>query len=353
MKEKKIKIEKKRIGDGEPVFVIAEVGVNHNGDIRLAKRLIDAAKTAGADAVKFQTFSPENLLLKNAAKPKYQIRNTNPSLSQYRMLEKLALSEKDHVELYRYAKKRNIIFLSTPYDNESIDLLERIGVAAYKLSSIEIVNHPIIEYAVKKGMPVILSTGLATMEEVASAVDVVADAGYLRNLVLLQCHFNYPTASEDVNLRVMTTLAQKFGVHVGFSDHTVDNIASIAAAALGARVIEKHLTLSKAMPGPDHRASLELNEFESMVKAIRDVEKILGSADKKPTNAELGNMVSRKSVATVKYISKGEAITKESLCAKRPGSGILPTYENLSKIIGKKTTCDIAKDSLIAWEMIR
>ena len=349
----KVKIEDKLVGVEEPVFIVAEAGVNHNGSVKLAKKLIDAAVGAKADAVKFQTFKTENLLLKTAGKPEYQTKNVDPNISQYEMLKKLELNEAQHRELYDYAKDNNIIFLSTPYDEESVELLERLGVKAYKLSSIEIVNHPFIEYVAKKNKPMVMSTGLSTMEEIRRAVEVVEKAGYKHNLILLHCHFNYPTDYEDVNLKVMPLLAEKFNVLVGFSDHTRGIIAPVVAVSLGANVIEKHITTDKMLPGPDHSASLEPEEFKGMVSGIRTAEKIIGtSLERIPSKAELSNIISRKSIVARKEIAKGDVLTQDVLCAKRPGTGIYPTYANISKIVGKKARCVIEKDTLITWEMI-
>lgn len=347
-----IKIGERMIGTGEPVFIIAEAGVNHNGSLKKAKKLIDVAVDAHADAVKFQTFKVENLLLRNAEKPKYQ-QEKKIANSQYEMLKKLELTEKEHHILFEYARRKNIMFLSTPYDEESVELLERLGVKAYKLSSIEIVNHPFIEYVAKKNKPVIMSTGLSTMEEIRRAVEVVEKAGYKHNLILLHCHFNYPTDYEDVNLKVMPLLAEKFNVLVGFSDHTMGIIAPVVAVSLGANVIEKHITIDKMLPGPDHSASLEPEEFKEMVSGIRTAEKIIGtSLERIPSRAELSNIVSRKSIVARKEIAKGGVLTQDALCAKRPGTGIYPTYANISKIVGKKARCAIKKDTLITWEMI-
>lgn len=348
-----ISIAAKKIGAKQPSFIIAEVGVNHNGNFSKAKKLIDAAKFSGADAVKFQTFSVDKLMLKNAEKPKYQLKNTYDSVSQYAMLKKLTLTKKQHIELMRYATDKEIIFLSTPYDIESADFLDKLKIPAFKLSSIEIVNHPFIEYMAKLGKPLILSTGLSTFEEVKAAVRLIESLGYKKNLILLHCNFNYPTRYEEVNLRAMITLSKIFNVHVGFSDHTRGILASVMAVALGARVIEKHITLDKKLPGPDHCASLTICEFANMVKSIRSTEKILGSYEKKPTDSELSNIVSRKSIVSAYNIKKGDVISMNKLSIKRPGNGIWPTYQNLTKIIGRKTACNIKKDTVISWEMIK
>ncbi len=350
---KKIKIDRRLLGEGEPCFIIAEAGVNHNGSVRLAKKLIDAAVDAKADAVKFQTFRTENLVLRTAGKPEYQRKTGDPNVSQYEMLLNLELNEAQHRELYDYAKDNNIIFLSTPYDEDSVELLERLGVGAFKLSSIEIVNHPFIEYVAKKNKPVIMSTGLSTMGEIREAVEVVEKAGCKHNLILLHCHFNYPTEYEDTNLKVLPLLGEKFSVLVGFSDHTKGIIAPIVATSLGARVLEKHITIDKMLPGPDHLTSLNPEEFKEMVSAIRIAEKIVGrSFERIPSKSELSNIISRKSIVAKKEIAREDVLTQDVLCAKRPGTGIYPTYANLSKIVGRKARRAIKKDTLITWDMI-
>lgn len=348
---RKVKIGNRLVGDGEPIFIVAEAGVNHNGSLKKAIKLIDAAVDAHADAIKFQTFRVEDLLLRNAEKPKYQ-QEKKIADSQYEMLKKLELTEKEHCILSEYAGKKGVIFLSTPYDIESVELLGRIGVEAYKLSSIEIVNHPFIDYVLRKGKPVIMSTGLSTEDEIDEAVSVVEATGYKHNLILLHCHFNYPTKLENVNMKVMTALRKRYNVSVGFSDHTQGIIASMVAASLGARVIEKHLTLNKNLPGPDHKASVEPDEFKNMVKGIRDVEKILGSPSRVLSEQELSNMASRRSVILLTDVKKGEVINEKVLGMKRPGTGIWPTYKNLSQLIGKKAKTRLKKDTIIEWEMV-
>jgi N,N'-diacetyllegionaminate synthase len=343
-----IKIGKREIGGGRPVFIIAEAGVNHNGELKLAKALIDQAVNAGADAIKFQTFFADNLLRKDAGKPVYQELNTSQNESQYEMLKRLELNEEQHSQLMEYAYKKDIIFFSTPYDNKSADMLEKLMIPAYKLSSIEIINHPFLEYVAKKGKPLILSTGMSTLEEVDEAVRIIKKTGCLSNLVLLHCQFNYPARFEDINLNSMLTLGKKFNVQIGYSDHTSGIVAPIAATALGARVIEKHLTLDCNMKGPDHKASMELKEFKEMVNAIRNTEKLMGSFEKKPHGAEIANIkISRKSIAAKQRIIKGMIITKDMLCSLRPGSGFFPTYNNINKIVGKAAKMDINKGDLI------
>lgn len=255
-------------------FIIGEAGVNHNGDINLAKQLIDVAKEASVDAVKFQTFTTERIVTKYAEKASYQKRTTREEESLYDILAKLELSEKAHFELKDYADKRGIAFLSTPYDQGSVDLLVRLGVSALKISSADITNHPLLAYVAIQGLPIILSTGMSTLDEVKDAVNVIVGAGN-RRLTLLHCTFSYPTRVEDVNLRAIHTLRLAFGFPVGYSDHTVGITVSIAAVAMGATVIEKHFTLDRNLPGPDHPASLEPTELKNMVDGIREVESAL------------------------------------------------------------------------------
>jgi len=300
----KTKIGDELIGEEEPCFIIAEAGVNHNGSVELAKKLIDAAKDAGADAVKFQTFKAESVVVKDAQKAEYQKETTGEG-SQYVMIKKLELAEEDFRELADYAEKKDIMFLSSPFDKDSVDLLHELDVPAFKVGSGEITNLPLLRYIAKKGKPIILSTGMSTLGEIEEALDVIRSEG-VEDIILLHCVSNYPARIEDVNLRAMGTLKQAFKLPVGFSDHTLGITAPIAAVALGACVIEKHFTLDRNLPGPDHRASLEPDELKEMVKAIREVEKALGNGIKKPTKEEekIKKVAGRSIVAKVD-ISKG------------------------------------------------
>jgi len=329
-----------RISENAPVFIIAEAGVNHNGSIALAKQLIDVAAKSGADAVKFQTFIAEEVVSTDAPKAEYQKQTTDASESQLDMIKKLELSKEDHRELMDYAKHKNIMFLSTPFDNKSVDLLVELGVPLIKISSGEITNHPFLEYIAKKGLPIILSTGMSSLKEVAEAVSVIKEAG-CKDLTLLHCTSNYPARVEDCNL-----LEDAFDVPVGYSDHTPGIYVPLAAAAMGACVIEKHFTLDKNLPGPDHRASLEPAELEEMVRGIRLVEKALGSPVKAPVESELEvRDVARRSIVAKVDIPAGTVITEDMLVFKRPGTGVAPT--DVSKLIGRKTKYDIKKDELI------
>jgi len=344
----KIRIGEKLIGEGKPCFIVAEAGVNHNGDIHLAKELIDAAKNAGADAVKFQAFKAEKIATMYAEKADYQTRNAGKDKSQLAMLKKLELDEKDIGELYNYAQKNNIIFLSSAFDRESIDLLNDLGVSAFKIASGEITNLPLLKYVAKKKKPIILSTGMSTLDEIEQAVKVIRENG-TKDIVLLHCVTSYPARKEDVNLRAIETLRRKFKLPVGFSDHTLGVTIPIAAAALGAVLIEKHFTLDKSLPGPDHKASLEPNELAEMVAAIRDVEKALGNGVRRLTEEEreIRKKV-RRSIVAKEEILKGTVITESMLDFKRPGTGIEPKH--LDRVIGRRTKKDIMPDELIAFK---
>ena len=346
----KVKIGDKRIGEEEPTFIIAEAGVNHNGSIELAKKLIKAAKDAGADAVKFQTFKAENVVIKNADKAEYQKEATIVEESQYKMLKKLELAEEDFRELADYAKKAGILFLSSPFDRESVNLLYELDVPAFKIASGEITNLPLLRYIAKKEKLIILSTGMATLGEVEEALNVIRSEG-AKDVILLHCVSNYPTKIEDINLRAMETLKQAFKIPVGFSDHTLGITAPIAAVALGACVIEKHYTLDRNLPGPDHKASLEPDELREMVKAIRDVEKALGDGIKRPVKAEeVSKMIGRRSIVAKQDIPRGASLTRDMLDIKRPGTGIEPKY--LELVCGTITKVEIKKDDVITWDII-
>lgn len=347
---RKVKIEHKSVGYGEPVFIVAEAGVNHNGDVDLGKKLIDAAKDAETDAVKFQAFKAENLVTKYAEKARYQKATTGPNESQYNMIKKLELKAEEFRELYDYAKKKNIIFLSSTVDKESVDLLGNLGVPAFKVASGEITNFPLLRYIAGKKKPVILSTGMSTLDEIEDALEVIRQKG-VQDIVLLHCVTSYPAKIEDVNLRVIETLRHRFKLPVGFSDHTLGITASIASAALGAVLIEKHFTLDTSLPGPDHKASLEPDELKEMVRAIRDVEKALGDGIRKLTeDEERIKKVARRSIVAKVRIPKGTIITEDMLDLKRPGVGIEPKY--LNDIIGKRAKKDITPDELVTFEKL-
>lgn len=347
-----VKIGNKLVGPGSPCLIIAEAGVNHNGDLNKAKKLIDIAVEAGADVVKFQTFFTENIVTRSAERAKYQKQNM-PEIeeTQWEMLKKLELDKKSFSILKKYADSKGIMFLSTPYDEKSIDLLTDIGVKAFKVSSAWITNLPFLTYLAKKGLPIIFSRGMSQEVEIREAIKTMKQAG-AKDLILMHCHFNYPTDISDVNLRVLATLKDKFDLMTGFSDHTQGITAAIAAVALGAVVIEKHFTLDKNLPGPDHKASLEPQELKNMIKAIREVEKALGSNKITVSSREAPmRKVSRCSLVSAVDINKGAMITKKMIMIKRPGSGIIPKY--LDKIIGKTAKINIKADKLINWRHLK
>jgi N-acetylneuraminate synthase len=307
-------------------FVIAEVGVNHNGSMEIAKKLVDAAVAAGADAVKFQTFKTEKLVTKNAQKAEYQKQNTKNNGTQFEMLKKLELSYEDHIKIYNYCSKKNIMFLSTPFDFESADLLEKLGVKMYKISSGDVTNLPLLKYIASKKKTMILSTGMSNLGEIEEAVDSIKAEGN-DEIILMHCTSNYPARYEDVNLKAINTLKNSFYLPVGYSDHTPGIEIPIAAAALGACVIEKHFTLDKSMEGPDHKASLNPHELTEMVKSIRNIESAIGSGIKKCSlNEENVKVAARKSIVASRDIKKGEIINIEDIDYKRPGSGLAPKY---------------------------
>lgn len=319
------------------VLIIAEAGVNHNGSYENAKKLILAGAEAGVDYVKFQTFKASKLVSKDAEKADYQKRNTNDeSISQFEMLKKLEMPEKWHYDLIKYAESLNVKFLSTGFDEESLDFLESINIDLFKIPSGEITNKPFLEHISKKKKPIIISTGMANLEEVRAAIEVLQNNGIQKtSITILHCNTEYPTPMLDVNLKAMLTLKEEFEVNIGYSDHTLGIEVPIAAVALGAKVIEKHFTLDKNMDGPDHKASLDPMELKQMVKSIRNIEKaISGSGIKEPSNSELKNIqIARKSIHINKSLEKGQIITKEDLIMMRPGDGISPMKIQL--VIGK------------------
>ncbi|WP_109098915.1 N-acetylneuraminate synthase [Aquimarina sp. AU58] len=332
----------------DKVVIIAEAGVNHNGDIKLAKKLIDAAAAAGVDYVKFQTFNSKKLVSKNAQKATYQKENTgNASESQLAMLQKLELSKDMHLELIQYCNSKNIKFLSTGFDLESIDFLNELNIDLFKVPSGEITNLPYLRKIGSLGKPIIISTGMADLKEIEEAVHVVVEAGAsMSSITILHCNTEYPTPMHDVNLRAMNTIKETFNVPIGYSDHTLGIEIPIAAVALGATVIEKHFTLDKTMEGPDHKASLEPEELKAMVTAIRNIENALGHGRKEPSNSEKKNKeIARKSIVAKKSIQLGDIFTDDNITVKRPGSGISPM--KWDSVIGTKALRDYQEDDLI------
>lgn len=327
-------------------YIIAEAGVNHNGRLELAKEMVDQAKEAGADCIKFQTFISKNLAAKIANKADYQIAQIGTSENQLAMLRKLELSYEEFVEINAYCKSKKIQFLSTPFDLESIDFLEKLEMPFWKIPSGEITNLPYLLKIAKTHKPVILSTGMSTMDEIQAAVDVLNTNG-CREITLLHCTTQYPAPYEDVNLKAMETLREKFHVQVGYSDHTKGIEIPMAAIAMGATVIEKHFTLDRNMEGPDHKASLEPHELKAMVSAIRNVEVAMGSGEKRPAESEKKNIaVARKSIVASCSIKKGEVFTEENITTKRPGSGISPM--RWFEVLGEKAIKDFKEDELIS-----
>ena len=329
-------------------IIIAEAGVNHNCSLTIAKQLIDAAASAKADYVKFQTFKADNLVLKTTKKADYQVKNTlNTDNSQYQMLKNLELSIEQHHELMAYCRINNIKFLSTAFDLESIDFLSSLHLGLWKIPSGEITNYPYLKRIARENQPVMLSTGMSTIEEIKAAVNILVKHGTDRQqITVLHCNTQYPTPMQDVNLLAMQTIAREIGVKVGYSDHTLGIEVPIAAVTLGATVIEKHFTLDRNMEGPDHKSSLEPDELKAMVTAIRNIEKALGSSPKTVSSSESENInITRKSIVASKLIAKGEMFTEDNLTVKRPGNGISPM--KWDDVIGKISDRNYEEDDLI------
>ena len=326
------------------VYIIAEAGVNHNGSFDLACRLVDAAKEAGVDCIKFQTFKSENLVSRTAQKAEYQKATTGDS-SQQNMLKKLELSFADFSRLKEYCERKEICFLSTPFDFDSIDFLNTIKMPFWKVPSGEVTNLPYLLALAKTGKPVVMSTGMCTLQEIREAIDVLKENG-TKEIKLLHCNTEYPTPFEDVNLKAIQTMRSEFQLEVGYSDHTKGIEVPIAAVALGAAIIEKHFTLDRNMEGPDHKASLEPHELAKMVKSIRNIEKALGNGKKTPSPSEQKNItVARKSIVAKTKINSGEIFTEKNITVKRPGTGISPM--KWFDVLGKKAIRDFDEDELI------
>ncbi|MCK5564034.1 MAG: N-acetylneuraminate synthase [Planctomycetes bacterium] len=329
------------------VFIIAEAGVNHNGSVKLALELIAVAADAGADAVKFQTFKAENVISAHAPKAAYQEETTGKEESQLEMVKRLELGPAEHKELIKHCQAKDIMFMSAPFDLESIDLLCELGLEIMKIPSGEITNLPYLRKIGGLGTRIIMSTGMADLKEIEDALNILLQSGTDRtDITILHCNTEYPSPFEDVNLSAMLTIKDAMNVDVGYSDHTLGIEVPIAAAALGAKVIEKHFTLDKSMAGPDHKASLEPGELKAMVQAIRNVEKISGDGVKKPSASELDNkQIARKSIVAKKNIKEGETFSPDNITAKRPGSGISPMeWDN---VIGKIAKRDFQEDEIV------
>ena len=328
-------------------LIIAEAGVNHNGSIESAKKLIDVAAEAGADFVKFQTFKAETLVTQTADKAKYQKELTGEDESQFEMIKKLELDRQSHEELIEYCNSKDIRFLSTAFDHKSIEMLSELDIPLYKIPSGEITNLPYLRHIGRMGKPIIMSTGMSTLDEVRYALNVLLEIGAEKDqITILHCNTEYPTPMEDVNLKAMITIRDELGVNIGYSDHTLGIVVPIAAVALGATIIEKHFTLDRTLPGPDQAASLEPDELNAMVTSIRNIEKAMGDGVKKPSSSETKNIpIARKSIVAKTTIKKGELFTEENLTIKRPGSGISPLeWDN---VITKVANHDFEMDDLI------
>lgn len=336
---KKVKIGNRLVGEGEPCFIIAEAGSNHDGKLEIAKRLIKAAKDAGADAIKFQTFKAEEL-----ASPKY-------AKEMYEILEKYELKAEWHTELKKYTDELGIVFLSTPFDEGSVDLLDKIGVPAFKVASGDLTHLPLLEYIAEKGKPMIVSTGGANLGEVEEAINMIRNQEN-NGIILMHCVSSYPAKVEDANIRAMTTMKNAFNLPVGYSDHSLGILIPLAAVVLGGCVIEEHFTLNKSSPGPDHAFALEPNEFREMVQSIRFLEKALGDGVKYIRESEKEEVqIARRSLFAATNVSSGAKINKEMMKIVRPRRGIPPKY--LQRIVGKKTCADIAQDEVIKWEVVQ
>jgi N-acetylneuraminate synthase len=345
-----ISIGGREIGPGKPCFIIAEAGVNHNGDMKLARELVEAAVNIGADAIKFQTFKAELVVTSDAPKAEYQMRTTDSTESQLEMIRQLELSPENHRELVDFCNQKEITFLSSPFDEPSVDLLDELLVPAFKIPSGEITNFPLVTRAAQKGKPLIVSTGMSYLSEVEAVVRAIEATGN-NDYVLLHCVSNYPANPADVNLAAMATMASAFGAPVGYSDHTLGKDVPLAAVAMGACLIEKHLTLDNSLPGPDHKASLEPGEFADLIRGIRIVESALGHGRKEPAESESGTAdMARKSLVAMRDIKKGEALTPELLAIKRPGTGIPAAM--IPYLIGRTAKADILAGSLISLEML-
>jgi N,N'-diacetyllegionaminate synthase len=345
-----VKIGDRPVGDSHRCFVIAEAGVNHNGRVDIACRLIDEAKRAGADAVKFQSFKAEKLVTKSAPKADYQRQSSVDSQSQLEMLRGLELSDQAHRSLLDHCRRSGIAFLSTPFDEESTDLLDGLGVPAFKVSSGELTNLALLAHIAKKGKPIILSTGMAHLDEVSEAVTTIRRFDN-PNIILLQCVSNYPADPSDVNLRAMSTMASEFHLPVGYSDHTVGNEVAFAAVALGACIIEKHFTLDKNLPGPDHRASIEPSDLAQLIRGIRSVEVAIGTGRKEPAASELAiAAVARRSLVAGVTIPAGTTVVDDAVISRRPGTGLPPAMRH--HVVGRTARVQIPEGTVISLEML-
>lgn len=349
-----VRIKDFKIGRKHPCFIIAEAGVNHNGDIDIAHKLVDAAKLAGVDAVKFQSFKSEALVTPLSRKADYQLKTTDGDHSQLSMLKKLEIPASDQARIKKYCDEKGILYLCTPYEQESADQLEHIGVDAYKIASTDIANIPFLRYLAKKNIPVLLSTGMSDLGDVEKSVNALKTNGLEGKIIILQCTSEYPAPFKDINLLAMQTMETAFHCPVGFSDHTPGIGASPWAVAAGACVIEKHFTLDRHMDGPDHKASINPKEMKELVETIRNVELALGDGIKNIMPSEAKNKLKmQKSLVTMNKLSAGQTIQPEDLTCKRPGTGLPPAW--IDRVTGMQAAKDIAKDQVltlndISWE---
>lgn len=342
-----ISIGSRKIGPGMPVFIIAEVGVNHNGDLKLAKELIREAASCGADCVKFQTFKASRVVTKDAPKAQYQLKTTAPDQSQLDMLKSLEIDFNAYKEIIECCKEHGVVFISTPYNVEDVDFLGELGVHAFKLASMHVFEPWFARYTASKGKPIIISTGMATLKDVDETVRAIRETGN-EDLVLLQCTTNYPSRLDDANLLAMKTMARSFDVLTGYSDHTEGNTACILSVGLGAKVIEKHFTLDKSLPGPDQSTSADPKEFSRLAHNIRKSEKALGSSLKEPCEIEKENALGMRRSIVARYdIKQGSIITESMITFKRPYSGLAPRY--IDDLVGQQAQNDIPADTLIQW----
>lgn len=345
-----IEIAGRRVGPGQPCFVIAEAGVNHDGDLEVARQLVEAAASAGADAVKFQTFTADRLVAVDAPKVAYQRETTPPRESQHAMLQRLELSLEAHRDLRDLCRARDVLFLSTPFDEASGDLLAALDVPAFKVASGELTNLPLLAHLAGKGRPIIISTGMAELDEIAEALAAARAAG-ARDMALLHCVSQYPAPAAEVNLHAMQTMAATFDVPVGFSDHTLGTAVSLAAVALGASIIEKHLTLDRCRPGPDHRVSLEPGELKALVRDIRTVEAALGDGRKRPAPSEREmRRTVRRSLVAARDLPAGTRLTEDMIAIKRPGTGLPPAM--CREVAGRWLKVDVSAGAVLTPDML-
>ncbi len=343
-------IGSRKVGPAEPCYIIAEAGVNHNGDLGLARQLVTVAARAGADAVKFQTFKANQLATLQAPKARYQQAATDENESQYEMLKKLELHREGHHLLAQQCAADHITFLSTPFDEGSTDVLAEMGVPVFKIPSGELTNLPFLKYTAAYGKPMIVSTGMAELPEIAAAVDTIRNTGN-EDILLLHCVSSYPAAPEDVNLRAMATMRREFSLPVGFSDHTMGIEVALAAVSLGACVIEKHFTINVNLPGPDHKASLEPGDLTALIKGIRTVESAFGDGIKRPTGSEIDTRaVARKSLVAARDLAAGTVLTKDMIAIKRPGTGMPPSQR--AELVGMTLKAAVRAGTLLSTEIL-